>query len=100
MDKDDISLCVFCHCMTHTVECGFCGKCGAEKELAKDGVALKDGTRWYDYQNFFNRFGSKENEIEYDGGAEYDFIGWLCDECRNVRVWAMRRASVQNATGA
>ena len=20
MDKDDISLCVFCHCMTHTVE--------------------------------------------------------------------------------
>jgi hypothetical protein len=25
-----------------------------------------------------------KNEIEYDGGEEYDFIGWLCTECRNV----------------
>jgi len=43
MDKDDISLCVFCHCMTHTVEYGFCGKCGVQKALAKDGLKMKDG---------------------------------------------------------
>jgi hypothetical protein len=66
--------CPFCHEETQTVQ-GLCAKCGAHKELARDGVTLKDGT--------VIKISSTGSNCHKEKPKPF-YIGYLCEECPNV----------------